>query len=383
MNEQPEVDNKESVQMGTAPEPSRVNGTETMLLLPEEIAVDSTLNVRMYAGDSETENKRVDELSKSIELLGQIDPGVVIESEPGKFTLVSGARRRKAIVLLNDRLGASGRPLERMRVYVDRTGGDMLRKAIHSNLKRKDFSPMDLALLIARLRAENKWEGMAGAKQVAKYLGVSPATVTQHEKLMEIGVEIQDKLHAGVISAQSAFDLLNVKPEKRREVIERAERIESESAPVEPASSTAPELKPAASPKRIKHDSIVKAVRQTPDSTDAPVAKSRREILDYFAEKDGPAYGHLNSAVREFCRYFVESWATGKGTDRTADAKFDGMSQKSFRGTKEKDGPESKSEPKPSAKKKTAEKPAPAPKSAIGKAVADGKSKSKSKKKKN
>lgn len=379
--------------MGTVSEPSRVNGMETMLLLPEEITVDSTLNVRMYAGGSEAENERVEELSKSIELVGQIDPGVVIESEPGKFTLVSGGRRRKAIVLLNDRLGASGRPLERMRVYVDRTGGDMFRKAVHANLKRKDFSPMDLALLIARLRAENKWEGMAGAKQAAKYLGVSPATVTQHEKLMGAGIEIQDKLHAGVISAQSAFDLLNVKPERRKEVLERATQVENETriAGRQPAlddDSGVVAGRETGKPVRVRHDSIVKAVRQTPDSTDTPVVKSRREILDYFAEKDGPAYGYIDSAVREFCRYFVESWAGGKGSwaggkgsDRTADAKFDTMTVKSFRGTKDKVKTEPKAAPKPTAKKKAVEKRAPAPKSVIGKAVMDGKSRSKSGKK--
>lgn len=317
-------------------------GNELVYLLPEEIQTDEKYALRRYE-TTEDEGDKIDRLADSIEAQGQLDAAVVVPGEDGKYVLLIGHRRKRAVARINDARSEGGEPLLRLRAVVDRTGADPLRKAAVSNIQREDFSPMDLALLIQRLRKDNGWEGFSGAKKIASYLGVNAATITQHEKFLGADPEIKDKLHLGVISAQSAFDLLGVKPEKRAEVLEKVEQAvgrKKAEALVEVVEGKGTEeqkeavYKKKAAAVRVERPEVVKAIRETEGAAARPMALSRKEIVDFFERLDSPMYGNLDSAVRTWVRYFCDSFVPGKGTDRTCLAKWDKMVEKSDKGTK-------------------------------------------------
>ena len=285
--------------------------------LPNEIQTDARFNVRPSSADDDGEIER---LAQSIEESGQIDPGVVVpvnQTDEGEdYILLIGHRRRRAITLINTKYALLGKPLLKMKVAVDRSTraySEQLRHAIASNLHRKSFTPMDLALLIQRLKTENKWIGYQGSKKVADFLGVNPATVTQHERLLGADASIQAGVSTGKLSAQSAFDLLSVKPEKLEEVNERS----AQAAPTG----------------RAKNNVVKRAIRETEEATARVVSRTRKEIISFFEDLDAPAYGYPDGAIRQFATYF-QSWTQGGGTARTLTAKFDAMTAKAPQGTK-------------------------------------------------
>jgi ParB/RepB/Spo0J family partition protein len=408
VSEQAQMQDQGEQEMGTVNETLRANGSEVLFLLPQHISVDERYNVRPWSGRDEqdlaTETKLIEELAASIERDGQLDAGVVV---PGKteneFVLIGGHRRRRAIALINERRSASGESLLRMRVWVDRLDPTAaFRKAVVSNIQRRNLSPMDLALLIQQVKQQNKWEGFPGAKKTAQFLGVSTATVTQHEKLMALahsdkGQQVQEAVHRGVLSAQSAFDLIaaqkagldsgevmaraageqaeqNAKIKARGGEVRNASKIENPSVrraireiQEENQGKGAGKSKgidPGASQGAKKGIPEGMATTETASEPEiVPIAKrTRRELLEFFESQDGPANGYPDSAVRVFVRYFVDKYAEGVGTDRTLQAKWDKATEKADQGSKASEPKEAAPEPSKSAKSAKPAKPAKAEK---------------------
>ena len=146
----------------------------------------------------------------------------------GKLRVVAGHRRLQAVQLVNERRSARGKGLLRLRCVVDRSERDHLHTAIATNVQRRNLSPMDLALLIERLRKKFKWAGQTGTAQVAAYLGVLRITVTQHERLRTLSDDLQEQVHRGTLTPQSAFELMPFPPEERPRILHRAREIQSE-----------------------------------------------------------------------------------------------------------------------------------------------------------
>lgn len=377
----------------------RTDGTETRYLLPEEIITDPIYDVR----PGEAEDDDIEELAQSIEANGQEDTGIVSANQVGGasgeigdyyeiFTLIAGHRRRRAISLINTKKSALGEPLLKMRVYIDRTitsAAIGLRKAITNNLHRKGYTPMQVALLIERVKKENGWDkqGFKGTKLAAEYLGVNAATITQHEKFLKAPEEVKSALASGEISAQGALLLLtDVKPEKRKEVIEKAREMQaeveakkpgkklrmeviSESGITEITESFLPEEdeKPgkksskAAKPTRVEAPALRKAARETPEATAGPLPLTKKEILQHLQDiADAPAYGFPDGDVRQWAKYFVEEFATGRGTERKLLNKFDKLCIGASEGTEKSSKAE---EEKPAAPARATRKDAGKPKS--------------------
>lgn len=132
-------------------------------LLPEELVVEEALNVRPFEGDGKKEQERVEDLARSIQAEGQLQDGGVYPVVGGsgeiEYHLFMGHRRRNAIALLNAEMGKDEEAIKmRVRVFTPEDAKELRRKAIHENMKRKNFSPMDLALNIQQVRAENDWQ---------------------------------------------------------------------------------------------------------------------------------------------------------------------------------------------------------------------------------
>jgi ParB-like chromosome segregation protein Spo0J len=277
------------------------------------------------------------------------------EGEDGAYTLTCGHRRLKAIQLVNERRVSKAKAPLRMQVVVDRSGRDHLQTAIVTNIQRKNLSQMDLALLIERLRGKFGWQGYAGVKSLSKYLGLSQATITQTEKLRtELSDELQERVHLGIITAQSALELMLARPELRPEIVKRAEELQAEedrrresldysqqaAMGSEGDENSAREdgwVPPSErKPKRIQHPNIRKAIReQGPEVPDQPPL-NRKELLQAIEQFDSPEFGWADGAARKFVRYFVDQYATGKGKPKKLQTLFTAMTVGAYQGTEPK-----------------------------------------------
>lgn len=306
-------------------------GQDTVYLLPSQIHTNPRHNVRPFSSEAtDAEDALIEKLAVTIERDGQMDALVVTP----EYELIAGHRRRKAVMVINERRSARGGSLLKLRCAVDATGGDLKRKAIISNLHRKANSAMDLAYLITQIRKENGWVGGPGAHKVAEYLGIDHTTVNQYEKFLGAEKDLQNKIHDGTISAQSALDLMKAlgSPKERTEIVVRAAEIQAEdklektlenyrngSANLE---KTTAELYREPT-KRIEHPAIVKAIRErhtvTTHTTTHKLTRSRSELVQSIAQFDSSDY---SDAARSFASYWANKYSMGIGTTDELKAKF-------------------------------------------------------------
>lgn len=370
-------------------------------LRPEDLIVDPKFDIRKYGDGDPNELSKVERLSRTIERDGQLDAGIVIPhpSGNGKYVLIAGHRRRRAYMLANERRSANGQSLLKMTVKVDRSGGDPLRKACVSNMQREQLTPMELATLISRIRSENNWLNFVGAKKVAEYLGIDVTTVTQHDRFLSADEATKRELQDGTLTAHGAFTMLTVKPAERADVIERAKGKQrdidarkitepaighGDRAKVAPPSDSHADNKEREDSGKLTQPAIIAAIRDTPDVSEKPIPRTRKELIEFFMGLDGPAYGFSNGATRQFVDYFCNAFAVGSGTEKTMLRKFDSMVAGSDPGTessRDKDASATVPEDKKTATgrllrvDKGMEKPAATKKAKADKPVAEAKSK--------
>jgi hypothetical protein len=139
------------------------------------------------------------------------------------------------------------------------------------------------------------------------------------------------KIHEeGWGSDPAQFLATHVDPAKRGQVVERAQELAQQEANSKqagaeggtavPEGGTGTSKKKKATPQK-KHLQQAAVEAEALTKTE-PV--NRKGLLEFFTDiMDSPAYGHENSPVRSFARYFVDKFATGNGTHSTLFSKFD------------------------------------------------------------
>jgi len=195
---------------------------------PEVVAVDSTLSA-LRDRDTERYKEHIIRLAASIKSEGQFEPAIVRESEDG-FVLVAGECRRDAVKYLREQGGE-----QLLRVIVDdkRSAESSQRVTLAENIQRRNFTPTEFATrVIPHVRQIVRSSGAKTTKAVAAYLGVSPATVTEHEKLARaVGAdpELAVKVDTAAWSPFAAFELAgNTVEGRQEEVSRRAEELAKE-----------------------------------------------------------------------------------------------------------------------------------------------------------
>jgi ParB-like chromosome segregation protein Spo0J len=315
--------------------PIESSDIKVIYLLPNKIDTHPKYNVRPFSSTvdaSASEDKRIEELALSIETLGQLDP-VILTPE---HVLFAGHRRRRAIIICNERRTARGESLLPVKCIIDTAGGDMRRKGIISNLHRTETSPMDMAYLITQLRKENNWHDYKGTKAVGEYLGLDHATVTSFEYFLSAEKELQNKIHDGTISAHSARNLMKTlpTPEERQKALARAAEFQSEDLlekqldrykrGKQTLAQTTSAIQDPKAVLHIKNPAVIKAIRErhtvtTTRVTSKRLCLSRAELLAAVSEFDCDAYPETH---RSFARYFVNQFALGNGSLEELKVKF-------------------------------------------------------------
>ena len=141
----------------------------------------------------------LNELARSIESHGLINPLVVRKTTDGGYELIAGERRLRAI---RDILKKEMAPVRLMRAE-DAT---MRELALVENLQRDDLNPIEEAVAYHELRKELGLTHEA----IAERLQVSRPKITNTMRLLELPEEIKQLVAAGELAAGSARALLTL-----------------------------------------------------------------------------------------------------------------------------------------------------------------------------
>ena len=208
------------------------------------------------------------ELESSIRASGLLQPIVVRESGNGKWELVAGERRLRAVT----RLGWTEIPAV-VRNFDDRA---MLTLALVENLQRADLNPLEEAEGYQRLIDEFGLTQL----QVAEAVGKDRTSITNLLRVLSLPLAVRQLVEARHITAGHARALLPIKDERRQ--LELANEIIAHQLSVREVEARAREI---ANPSPAEPDAPGKsrAVPATPQYRASSPALKRVE--DQFRKK--------------------------------------------------------------------------------------------------
>ena len=200
----------------------------------DEIYVDPSQNMRRFPPPA----KDIQELASDIADKGQLQPVVVRpisgEGTNGyKYSLVAGFQRVMAIQSLLD----SGTKLKVLVRVVDAEDLGALLANVSENARRSNTSIIDLSYAIGKLKDGDSSKDDNGTitvvrpammlKDIAVSLGLSAGNVSEIDKMRNLRVPIQKKIHTGEITKDLARQLVKMTEEEQDTVLEKLEAGES------------------------------------------------------------------------------------------------------------------------------------------------------------
>ena len=161
-----------------------------------------------YQPRSEIHPEHVEELAKSIQSEGLLQP-VVVREKNGKFELIAGERRLHAFRHLKLKLIPAR--------IIEASDASSAAIALIENLQRENLNPIDEALGYASLVRDFDLTQEAAAERVGK----GRATVANALRLLSLGSEIQGFLSRRLISTGHAKVLLGLESAEHRKLLAR------------------------------------------------------------------------------------------------------------------------------------------------------------------
>lgn len=161
-----------------------------------------------YQPRREIDPKHVEELAKSIQSEGLLQP-IVVRAKGKKFELIAGERRLRAY----EHLGLKSIPAR----IIEANDASSAALALIENLQRENLNPIDEALGYASLVRDFDLTQEAAAERVGK----GRATVANALRLLTLGTEIQGFLSRRLISTGHAKVLLGLESEEHRKLLAR------------------------------------------------------------------------------------------------------------------------------------------------------------------
>lgn len=185
---------------------------ETVREAIHQIPIDDIVPNRFQPRTVFDEDK-IDELSRTIHTHGIIQPIVVREYESGKFEIIAGERRWRAM----KKLGWDTVPA----ILKQMNDTETASVALIENLQREELSPIEEAMAYGKLLELHNLTQEA----LAQRLGKGQSTIANKLRLLKLPQEVQDALLAKVITERHARSLIPLKdPEKQVKLL--AEIIE-------------------------------------------------------------------------------------------------------------------------------------------------------------
>lgn len=210
---------------------------------PLEVDVDrltpSALQPRAHLDDA-----RLDELARSIESNGVIQP-IVVRRTGDSFQIIAGERRWRAA----QKVGLLRVPIVIREVAAGQERS-LLEMALVENIQREDLNPIDEALAYKRLGEEFHLT----QEEIATSVGKDRASVANFVRLLKLPDEVQADVAAGSLSMGHARALLTLADEAdqrrlARDVIARHLSVrETESLVKKMVEGAKPAVEPAVKP---------------------------------------------------------------------------------------------------------------------------------------
>lgn len=159
------------------------------------------------------ENK-IAELAQTIHTHGIIQPIVVREYEQGKFEIIAGERRFRAM----QKLGWETAPA----IVKDFNDTETASVALIENLQREELTPIEEALAYGKLLELHQLTQEA----LAQRLGIGQSTVANKLRLLKLPQEVQDAILQKQITERHARSLIPLKDSEKQvkllaEIIEK------------------------------------------------------------------------------------------------------------------------------------------------------------------
>lgn len=346
-------------------------------LLPGELSPNEA-NLKARPAETTADRaRRVADMVQSIKGAGQTTPVLVMEiSDDGgtvHYEYVEGGSRVDAIAQINAAHALLAKPVAPIKVWCSVLPGDTdtFRTAVVSNIHRFGNSILELGAICKETAERNGFSGRGMVKKIAAYLGISEPRVVEYMRVNEkASPALRAKIISGeVTSLEVALKILDMPVEKQDVITARAAEIALATA-VDKAAAKAAKANggemtvisetgvevvevpflpdgtvvDAASGSTESASAVASVPGTTVGTTETPritgsavreaaaeVGETagplkKNDILDFFAEKIGPAYG---DSVKAFCEYFCDTYAKGVGTERTANKLFDVMTAQS------------------------------------------------------
>jgi len=205
-----------------------VSQKEGTLAYLEPESIEMSENTRFGLKQS-----RVDSIAQSImEMGGVMVPGEVDELDHPigdyRYRLTAGAYRLVAILQVN-REGAG--LLFPAMIVSPANAEERLRRQLTENMERENQTPMDQATAIrqlldngvAKMEIRNIFSRPGGRKGV-RTQPASNSFINMTLSFLDLPKDTQRKIHEGAVGVAAAYQLTRVPPDKREEVLEKAEK---------------------------------------------------------------------------------------------------------------------------------------------------------------
>jgi len=177
---------------------------DRLLYIPLDEIRDNPHQPREYVVESPHES-----LKASIEKYGVIVP-IIVNRDHGAYVLIAGQRRLKAA----RELGMKMIPA----IVRTLSPREMMQVAALENLHRESLSPIDLVLMLDRLR--RRCPGVS-EEDLASTMGLKPEEVARGRSLLKLPVPVQEALRAGMVTETQGEIIAEIPdPSVQLEVVE-------------------------------------------------------------------------------------------------------------------------------------------------------------------
>ena len=200
-----------------------------------ELTLDQ-IEVNPFQPRTNFNHEAIEDLAKSIQSLGVIQPITVRKTDSGIYQLVSGERRLRAAKIV----GLSTIP-SFIRIADDQ---ESLEMALVENIQRKDLDPIEIALSYQRLIDEIELT----QEELSERVGKKRSTITNYLRLLRLDPIIQTGMRDGFIYMGHGRALISV--ENQSVQLSIYEQILAKGLSVR-ATEKLVKTDPAAPPKKI------------------------------------------------------------------------------------------------------------------------------------
>jgi len=169
---------------------------------PFEVAIDQ-LSPNLYQPRARTNEAGLDDLARSIQTSGVIQPIVVRRAE-GAYQIIAGERRWRAA----QKAGLATVPVV-VRDVPDDHDQKLLEWALVENIQRENLNPIEEAHAYRRLADEFHLK----QEDIAAAVGKDRSSVANYLRLLKLPAEVQDQVSAGRLSMGHARALLALEAE--------------------------------------------------------------------------------------------------------------------------------------------------------------------------